>query len=484
MPCGTSEQAHSPHPARRTPSGPALRAGPPSPASGEGKRGHLPQQVGKVRISAYPLIDADAAALLVLEHTPVLGMERVQLADAIGRVLAEDLVASGPLPAFPSSAVDGYAVRAADAGRELRVLGESAAGRPFDGTVTAGTAARILTGGVVPDGADCVVMVEHVRVSGEQVTVPPSLVAGNNFHKVGDDVVAGDRILSAGSQLGAAEIGIAAATGHAQVPVRKRPRVALMSTGDELVEVGKTPRRGQIPDSNRWALLASLREAGAEVRLLGIAPDEAEPLRRVVVQALEQADALVTSGGVSVGTHDLVKPLLESLGTVLVGRVKLKPGKPFTFATLPSPLAGEGGPARSARADGGLALAKPSPRSGRPDGHMKLAFGLPGFPVSSLVTFEVFVRPALRKMQGFAQLHRPTLPVRLGYDAKSTPDRTEYQRVTLRREGRELIAETTGSQASSRLLSLAGAHALIRVPAGDQSLKSGSLVEAMILGLP
>jgi len=424
-----------------------------------------------VRVSAYPLIDVDEAALLVLEHTPVLGTERVQLADAIGRVLAEDLMASGPLPAFPSSAVDGYAVRAADAGKALRVLGESSAGRPFDGTVTAGTAARILTGGVVPDGADCVVMVEHVRVSGEEVTVPPSLVAGNNFHKVGDDVQAGDRILSAGSQLGAAEIGIAAATGHAQVPVRKRPRVALMSTGDELVEVGKTPRHGQIPDSNRWALLASLREAGADVSLLGIAPDEAEPLRRVVVEALERADALVTSGGVSVGTHDLVKPLLESLGTVHVGRVKLKPGKPFTFATLPSPLAGEGGPQ-------GLR------GGGRPDGDTKVAFGLPGFPVSSLVTFEVFVRPALRKMQGFAQLHRPTLPVRLGYDARSTPDRTEYQRVTLRREGRELIAETTGSQASSRLLSLAGAHALIRVPAGDQGLKSGSIVEAMILGLP
>src|SRR5256885_13886792 len=148
-----------------------------------------------MRVSAYPLINADEAALLVLEHTPVLGIERVQLADAIGRVLAEDLVASGPLPAFPSSAVDGYAVRAADAGKALRVLGESSAGRPFDGTVTAGTAARILTGGVVPDGADCVVMVEHVRVSGEEVTVPPSLVAGNNFHKVGDDVPAGRRRL-------------------------------------------------------------------------------------------------------------------------------------------------------------------------------------------------------------------------------------------------------------------------------------------------
>jgi molybdopterin molybdotransferase len=404
-----------------------------------------------VRASAYPLVDADDAAALVLDRTPVLGVERVSLADAAGRVLAEDVVAGESLPAFPSSAVDGYAIRAADAGTTLRVIGESAAGRPFDGGVEPGTAARILTGGAVPDGADTVVMVEDVRLDGNHLKVPTDLVAGANFHKVGADVKAGDMVLRAGTQLGAAEIGIAAATGNARLPVRRRPRVALMSTGDELVEVGEQPGRGQIPDSNRWALLAALREAGADVEVLGIAPDQTDPLRRLVVDALARADALVTSGGVSVGTHDLVKPLLESLGTVHVGRVKLKPGKPFTFATL----------------DGG-----------------KVAFGLPGFPVSSLVTFEVFVRPALRKMQGFAELHRPVLPVRLAYDARPTAERTEYQRVTLRRDGRELVAETTGSQSSSRLLSLTGAHALIKVPAGDQVLPRGSLVDAMILTLP
>jgi molybdopterin molybdotransferase len=224
-----------------------------------------------------------------------------------------------------------------------------------------------------------------------------------------------------------------------------------MSTGDELVEVGRKPGPGQITDSNRWALLAALREAGADVRILGIAPDAADELRDLVVGALETADVIVTSGGVSVGTHDLVKPLLEMLGTVHVGRVKLKPGKPFTFATLPNG---------------------------------KVAFGLPGFPVSSLVTFEVFVRPALRKLQGFVNLQRPTLAVRLGYDARATADRTEYQRVTLTREGAELVAHTTGSQSSSRLMSLAGAHALVRIAAGDEGVKSGTMVEAIILSLP
>ena len=404
-----------------------------------------------MRASTYPLVDADEAAALVLEHTRVLGVERVTLEECAGRVLAEDLVAPSALPTFPSSAVDGYAVRSSDAGRTLRVIGESAAGRPFAGPVAPGTAARVLTGGVVPEGADCVVMVEHVQVVGEVVTVPSPLRAGTNYHKVGDDVHAGERVLSAGTQLGAAEIGIAAAIGQAMLTVGRRPRVALMSTGDELVEVGKRPGPGQIPDSNRWALLAALREAGAEVRLLGIAPDEPGAVRKLVVDALEKADVLVTSGGVSVGTHDLVKPLLESLGTVHVGRVKLKPGKPFTFATLP---------------------------------HGKLAFGLPGFPVSSLVTFEVFVRPALRKLQGFSKLQRPTLPVRLGYDARATADRTEYQRVTLKREGPELVAETTGSQSSSRLLSLAGAHALVRIAPGELGVKAGTVVEAIILAQP
>jgi len=404
-----------------------------------------------LRASPYPLIDADEAAGLVLDRTRVLPAGRVRLAESVGRVLAEDVIAEGPLPAFRSSAVDGYAVRASDAGKTLRVLGESAAGRPFAGEIGPGGAARVLTGGVVPDGADSVVMVEDVQVAGDRVTVPASLTQGSNYHKVGADVQAGDRILAAGTQLGAAEIGIAAATGHALVPVHRRPRVALMSTGDELVEVGKTLGRGQIHDSNRWALLAALREAGTEVEVLGIAPDEAGALRTFVTRALVRADVLVTSGGVSVGTHDLVKPLLESLGTVHIGRVKLKPGKPFTYAAL----------------DEG-----------------KVVFGLPGFPVSSLVTFEVFVRPALRKMQGFAHLQRPRLPVRLGYDAKPTLDRTEYQRVTLRREGRELVAETTGSQSSSRLMSLAGAHALVKVPAGDKGLRAGSIVDAMILSLP
>ena len=404
-----------------------------------------------MRISAYPLVDAAEAAATVLEHTPVLSRETLHLSDCAGRVLAEDVVASSPLPPHPSSAVDGFAVRAADGGRGLRIVGESAAGRPLAAHVDSGTAARILTGGVLPEGADTVVMVEDVQLDGETVTVPGGLKPGTNFHAVGADLRPGELVVAAGTQLGAAEIGLAAALGIPRLAVYRRPKVALMSTGDELVEVGTPPGPGQIPDSNRWALLAALRKAGADVRLLGIAPDTAPELRELVSEALRHAEVLVTSGGVSVGTHDLVKPLLESIGTVHIGRVKLRPGKPFTFATLA----------------GGA-----------------VAFGLPGFPVSSLVTFEVFVRPALRKMQGFNALQRPSLPVRLGFDAKAAGDRTEYHRVTLSREGSELVAKSTGSQSSSRLMSLAGAHALVRVPPGDHGIRAGSVVEALILTLP
>ncbi len=404
-----------------------------------------------MKASTYPLLAAEEAAAIVLERTPVLPAERVRLMDTPGRVLAEDLLSPVDLPRFPSSAVDGYALRAAEGGGILRVAGESAAGRPFSGRLEKGWAARILTGGVLPEGADTVVMVEDTEPVGEAVRVPAALSPGANFHAVGADLRRGELVVAAGTPLGAAEIGLAAAVGLGELPVHRRPRVALMSTGDELVEAGQPVGPGQIPDSNRWALLAALREAGAEVEVLGIAPDRPEPLRELVVDALTRNEVLLTSGGVSVGTHDLVKPLLESLGEVHIGRVKLKPGKPFTFATL---------------------------REGR------VAFGLPGFPVSSLVTFEVFVRPALRKMQGFARLQRASLPVRLGYYARAAGDRTEYQRVTLHREGDELVAQTTGSQSSSRLMSLAGAQALVRVPPGDAGLARGTIVEALILDLP
>jgi molybdopterin molybdotransferase len=403
-----------------------------------------------MQASTYPMLDFPDAASTVLNLVSELPSERVELAAAPDRVLAVDLVADKPLPAFPVSSVDGYAIRAQDGGGRLRVVGESPAGQPFAGVVPSGGAARVLTGALLPEGADTVVMIEDVEVLGSDVIVPSALRRGSGVHLPGDDLRAGEVVVRRGQLLGPADVGLAAALGQQELDVRRRPRVALLSTGDELVEVGGQLGPGQIFDSNRWALFAALIEAGAEVESMGIAPDQPGPLRALVEAALERNDVLVTSGGVSVGTYDLVKPLLEELGQVHVGRVRIRPGRPFTFASLP---------------------------------RGRLAFGLPGFPVASLVTFETLVRPALRKMQGHEQLHRPTFRVRLAYDAHVEGDRLEFQRVTLHWQGDELVAETTGSQSSSRLMSLVGAHALVKIEPG-RSVAAGSMVPALILALP
>jgi molybdenum cofactor synthesis domain-containing protein len=396
------------------------------------------------------MLDPEHALELVLQRTPTLDPEDVALADARGRVLARDVVSRGRMPALPISAVDGYAFRSAGGGGRLSLIGESAAGSPFGGSLSERQSIRIMTGAVVPPDADTVAMLEDCEVEGEQVLVPEGFPSRYNIRQPGDDIAEGVVALPAGMELGAAEIGLAATLGNASLCVFGRPRVALMTTGDELVEVGQEPGPGQVIDSNRWALRAALELAGAEVSMIGAAPDRPGPLAEMVEAALADNQVLVTSGGVSVGSHDLVKPLLASLGEVHLGRVRLKPGKPFTFATLP---------------------------------RGRLAFGLPGFPVSSLITFELFVRPALRKMQGHGRLTRPMLPVRLDYRARGG-DRTEYQRVLLRREGSELVASLMGSQSSSRLLSLAGAQALVRVPADRGDLEPGTVAEALILDLP
>lgn len=402
-----------------------------------------------MRPSPYPMLDPDHALELVLQRTPTLEPEEVAIADARGRVLARDVVARGQLPPLPISAVDGYAFRSAGGGGRLAVVGESAAGSPFAGPVSDRQAIRIMTGAVVPAETDTVAMLEECSLDGGDVLVPERFPTGYNIRQPGDDIAEGVTALPAGMELGAAEIGLAATLGNASLCVFRRPRVALMTTGDELVEVGQEPGPGQVIDSNRWALRAALELAGAEVTMIGAAPDEPGPLAEMVKAALDDHQVLVTSGGVSVGARDLVKPLLASLGEVHLGRVRLKPGKPFTFATLP---------------------------------RERLAFGLPGFPVSSLITFELFVRPAMRKMQGHRRLTRPRLPVRLDYRARGG-DRTEYQRVQLRREGSELVASLMGSQSSSRLLSLAGAQALVRVPPDAGDLERGTVVEALILDL-
>jgi molybdenum cofactor synthesis domain-containing protein len=400
------------------------------------------------RVSAYAMVPVDEAQRRILERAHALELEPVPLASSHGRVLGEDVLADADLPGLPRSSVDGFAVLASDPSPVREVLDEVTAGRLAHAQVRPGGAVRIMTGGTLPDGADAVVMVEDVDESGERATLHRFPRSGENVHPPGMDLERGQRVLRAGTRIGPAEVGLLATVGQVRPRVFRRPRVAVLATGDELVEPDQTPGPGFVRDSNRYALVAAAQAAGAEVVWHAHVPDDEALLSAHVRDALERADVLLTSGGVSMGTRDLIKPILERLATVHFGRVSFKPGKPLTFATT---------------AAGGL------------------VFGLPGFPVSSLVTFEVFVRPALLTLGGLGEVFRPRVQAALGHDVRPDPVRLEYQRAHLRWEDGRYVARTTGLQASSRLLSIAGANALLEIQPGETTLPAGTTVPALLL---
>jgi gephyrin len=403
------------------------------------------------------LLVPDAQAL-VLAQTRALPALR----DALGYVVAQDILAQEPLPPFPASIKDGYAVVAADGPGDYVLAGEVTAGRMADFVVHPGTVAYITTGAPLPAGADAVVQVEDtqrlVSANGPRVRIQRQVHTGEDIRAVGTDVAAGQVVLQAGERLGAAEVGLLASVGVTQVPVLRRPRVAILSTGDELVEPDAPPAPGQIRDSNRATLAAAVHAAGAEAVDLGIAPDVQGELEARVQRGLAQADILLSTGGVSMGELDLIKPLLEQAGTVHFGRLRMKPGKPCTFATADV------------------------------DGQRRLIFGLPGNPVSSLVTFYLVVVPALRKLAGDPDpmLHR--VQAHLAQPLALDAFRPEYHRAMLRWErglndGRGgYLATSTGRQASSRLLSMRTANALLELPQGEGELAAGSVVSALLIG--
>lgn len=409
--------------------------------------------------SPYPMIPVDEAVDIILRRTPVLSPQRVPFDQALGLVLAEDVRAAEPMPPFAAAAVDGFAVVAADTAPLRQIVGDQMAGYVADVTVQPGAAARVTTGAPVPPGADAIVMVEFTEEREGQVEIRTTVEAGSGIRPVGSDIEAGQLVLERGTLLGPAEIGLLATIGAMRVPVHRRPRVAVMSTGDEIRPPGEALQPGQIRDANRFTLMSVIRELGAEAVDLGIARDEATAVARTIERGLAGADVLVTSGGVSMGQLDLVKPYLAERGAIHFGRVNTKPGKPVTFATLPGQSFGAA--------------------------HDKLVFALPGFPVSALVSFEVFVRPALLKMAGRTAVERPRRRVRLAHDVRHDPSRTEFQRVVIsrHRDGR-LEAATTGAQGSGRLLSLHGANGLIILPHGQGDFPAGSHVEALLLDFP
>jgi molybdenum cofactor synthesis domain-containing protein len=393
----------------------------------------------------------DEARATVLDHAHPLPVESVALRDAAWRVLAGDVRATEDYPPFPAATMDGFAVVAVDGSPWREVIGVQTAGHPIEVEVTPGTAVRITTGAPVPRGADAVVRVENTEPTEDHVIIHQEEVApGENIRPVGFDLRRGDLLLTAGTALGPAEIGLVASLGFGAIAVRRRPRVSVLSTGDELVEPGEPLGPGQIRDSNRFSLLAALQAQGAEVVWSGKGPDERQALDRLLRDRIAESDVVITNGGVSMGETDFVKAILGELATVHFRRVFLKPGKPFNFAT-----AGD-----------------------------TLIFGLPGNPVSALVGYELFVRPALETMAGRRAVDRPRVPVTLAHDAPPT-DRIEYQRAVVRVDGEgRLVASTTGNQASSRLASLVGANALLVIPPREETYRAGERVEALLLAAP
>ena len=413
--------------------------------------------------SPYPMVSVAKALEIVLTLAVPLPASTAPLTSALGLVLAQDIVAAEPLPPFPAAVKDGYAVIAADGPGVYPIIGAATAGQLPAFTVSPGTVAYITTGAPLPRGADAVVMVEKTepmtgRDGEPQVQIHTATIPGADIRPVGVDVAAGEHVLAAGTRLGAAELGMLATVGRGMIPVHPQPRIAILSTGDELVDAKQSPGAGQIRDSNRPTLRAAAQATGATILDLGISADAQDSLAALIDRGLREADVLLTSGGVSMGDLDFVKPILEHAGSVHFGRIQMKPGKPLTFATA------------------------------EVDGKRRLIFGLPGNPVSSLVTFHLFVVPALRKLAGWPDPHLRRVQAVLAHSLPLDPERPEYHRAIVcwdstLHEGRGgLLATSTGSQASSRLLSMRSANALLVLPAAEGMLATGETVDTLLIG--
>ncbi len=409
-----------------------------------------------MELNDKPLAVHEAQNLSLAWIAPV-GVERVSLPEAVGRVLAETIHAPHDLPPFDNSAMDGYAVVAADtAGADeaspvrLEVSEQVTAGQLPQQAMSSGQAVRIMTGAPLPEGASGVVIQEQVRREGNAIWLTRPVKEGDNIRRRGEDIGAGQAVMSAGECLTAAHVGVLAAFHRAFVTVRRRPLVAIVATGDELIEVDEPPAPGKIVNSNAYALAALVRTAGAQPLVLPLVRDDAAQVEAAFAEAAATADLVVSSGGVSVGEHDLVKPALERLGLeARFWRVWMKPGKPLLFGRL----------------------------RGRP------CFGLPGNPVSSMVCFHLFVRPALGKMLGLpeARWRLPEVSARLAHEVRTKGDRPTYLRARLQWTETGWQAEVLPGQGSGMLTSMLGADGLVFFPEGKRVGPAGEVVPVLCL---
>ncbi|HEY1353286.1 MAG TPA: gephyrin-like molybdotransferase Glp [Ktedonobacteraceae bacterium] len=404
------------------------------------------------------MISVEEALERILGAIHPLLPTQVPLAEAAGLILATDVVAHEDMPPFANSAMDGFALRSQESlprqgqPARLRITGSVAAGYVAEHAVEEGTAMRIMTGAPIPAGADTVIQSELTASDGPQsawVDILQPVTAGNNIRPAGEDMRRGQTILRAGSEIGPWETGILATLGLAQVPVIRRPRVAIVGTGDEVVEIDQTPGPGQIRNSNSYLLAAAAARAGAQPVRLGVARDTAQSLREHLGRA-HDSDLVITSGGVSVGDFDLVKDILAEQGEIHFWRINMRPGKPVAFGHIgQTPL-----------------------------------LGLPGNPVSAAVTFELFARPVLRKMLGHTRLQRPQVEVTVEDGVAEKAMRRHYVRAHVRWHEGRFLAHTTGNQGSNILTSLINANALIVVPEGGVVIPPGATARALMLDWP
>jgi molybdopterin molybdotransferase len=387
----------------------------------------------------------DGQAQILARIGAPLAPELLPLTRALGRVLADDFAAPFDVPPADNSAVDGYAVGSADiparGTRDLVVIADLAAGSVFDGALAPGQALRIMTGAPLPGGADAVYPQEVVQRDGDRVRIGP-IDKGANVRRAGEDVAVGQTVIEAGTVLRPQEIGLIASLGAWQVPVRRRPRVALMSTGDEVAEPGAARRPGQIYDANRFTLRGSIELSGGEVIDLGIVPDVRDTLRATLKDAARAADVVVTSGGVSVGVYDLVKDVLGELGAIDFWQVAMQPGRPFAVGRLGNAL----------------------------------FFGLPGNPVASLLSFMLFVRPALYKLAGRRRLFPATWQARALEPMRKKTGRTEYKRGILAFRDGDWEVCTTGPQGSGILFSMVAGNCLVVLDESRGDVTAGERV--------
>lgn len=401
------------------------------------------------------MITIEQALRIIDEEVKVIGTERVELLKALNKILAQDIYSKDTLPPFNKSAMDGYAIKFSDTeccqcGNEieLHVKALVRAGDYYEGNLNSKEAIKIMTGAPVPNGSDAVIQIEKVKENGNKILISDYIKENTNIIKMGEEIESGELALEKGKVIRPTEIGFLASLGYSKILIHKSPKVAIITTGDELLEITASLEKGKIRNSNEYSLMALCENAQVDFISLGVVCDNKEALKEKVLKGLKEADIVITSGGVSAGDFDFVENVLEEIGAkVNFTSVAIKPGKPVTFATIDN----------------------------------KLFFGLPGNPLSVITTFEEFVKPAIKKMKGYKEVYEDKMLVIAGNDFKAKKDRRKFIYVNIINEGGKYYAYDLGSQCSNHLMTMSKANGIIIMPEGVNKITKGEVVNGRFI---